>query len=72
MRWFRSGTKYGRSLTITGNNEKSGRKTAGKIGEILGKMLYKSEFITEVNEEDLDPGSVLSEVLTAVEKASIS
>ena len=45
VHWFRSGTKYGKSLTITGNNEKSGYKTAGKIGEILGKI-DKSEFIT--------------------------
>ena len=46
MRWFHSGTKYGKSLTITGNNAESGCKTAGKIGEISGKIVDKSEFIT--------------------------
>ena len=46
VRWFRSGTKYGKSLAITGNNEKSGCKTAGKIGEILRKILYNSDSIT--------------------------
>ena len=46
MRWFRSGTKYGKSLTITGNNEKSGCKTAGKIGEILRRIIYNSDSIT--------------------------
>ena len=48
VRWFRSGTKYGRSLAITGNNEKSGCKNAGKIGEILGKILDNPESITKV------------------------
>ena len=31
---------------MTGNNAESGCKTAGKIGEIPGKIVDKSEFIT--------------------------
>ena len=46
MRWFGSGTKYRRPLTIHGNNGRSDLKSAGKIVEILGKILDKSEFIT--------------------------
>ena len=42
-RALRSGTKYGKSLTITGNNEKSGCKP--QILEISRKILDKSKLI---------------------------
>ena len=64
VRWFRSGTKYGKSLTITGNNEKSGCKNAGKIGEIPGKIVDKSEFIT--NQCGVVPVSGNSELLLSL------
>ena len=42
----RSGAKYGRSLTILGNNERNGCKIMGKIVEIIGKILDNPDSIT--------------------------
>ena len=41
-----SGTKYGKRLTISGNNERNGCKITGKIVEIIGKILDHPELIT--------------------------
>ena len=47
MRAFGPGTKYRRCLSKCGNKGKNGCKSAGKIGKILGKILYNCELITE-------------------------
>ena len=39
-------TKYRRCLSKCSNKGKNGCKSAGKIGKILGKILYNSELIT--------------------------
>ena len=46
MRAFGPGTKYRRSLAKCGNKGKNGCKSVGKIGKVLGKILYNCELIT--------------------------
>ena len=48
MHAFGSGTKYRRCLSKCGNKGKNGYKGTGKIGKILGKILYNSELITHI------------------------